>query len=292
MAVSSGVYIDALAVAQDGSVMIAGTYFGPVDFGGGLLTAVASSDAQSFLAKYGPSGAHLWSRWVGPGARNLVLAVDAEGDTYVGGQLDGTIDLGAGPLTAPPRHARAWIAKLGPSGVPLWSLVTNGEERERDISATRVHAIAIDAGGNLVVNGTFIYTAVDFGEGVGVEYRCCGDNSFLTTIDAAGKPLWARWIGGYGVSANVDIGAGGLGLVLVTSSFQGFKVSHLDGSGFEQSSLTFARDTYLWVRGAAVDAWGAVLVTGAFRGTLDLGQGPMQTSALSDFDGYVAKLGP
>ena len=90
----------ALAVASDasGSVWLTGGAAGTVDFGGGPL--VAKGDADVFVAKLGPSGAHLASHLYGGAEAQAgrALTLDASGLPILGGFTLGAIDLGTGPL--------------------------------------------------------------------------------------------------------------------------------------------------------------------------------------------------
>src|SRR5262249_17807764 len=52
-----------IAVDSSGNVLVTGYFQGTVDFGGGGLVSAGGADA--FLAKYSPSGAHLWSKRFG-----------------------------------------------------------------------------------------------------------------------------------------------------------------------------------------------------------------------------------
>jgi hypothetical protein len=68
-----------LSVAADGSgnVVITGYFFGTIDFGGGLLASGGGNDV--FLAKFDPSGNHLWSKQFGEPllyAQGSSIAVD------------------------------------------------------------------------------------------------------------------------------------------------------------------------------------------------------------------------
>lgn len=75
--------------------------FDPVNFGGGPLSGGASDDV--FVLELDPTGAHVCSRrYAAPlgGSSGRGLAVDANGRTFVTGSFFGTVDFGAGPMTA------------------------------------------------------------------------------------------------------------------------------------------------------------------------------------------------
>src|SRR5262249_49879150 len=88
---------DGQAVALDpsGNVVVTGDVVKPCDFGGGLLSALGSSDA--FVAKYSASsGAHMWSRRLG-GLGNdygYGVATDSASNVYVSGAIGALGSLG------------------------------------------------------------------------------------------------------------------------------------------------------------------------------------------------------
>ena len=90
----------AVAVAVDGAgnAAITGVLNGSTDFGGGVLTSAGSADI--YVAKYDPSGAHVWSRRFGDAANQTPrsIGVDAAGNWLVTGFLQGPTDFGCGAV--------------------------------------------------------------------------------------------------------------------------------------------------------------------------------------------------
>ncbi len=88
---------------SSGSVILGGNFFGSCDFGGGALTA--SGYLDGFLAKYSPSGIHLWSsRFGATGSTEFssVIAVGAApgGDVLAGGNFTDVTRFYDTPLTS------------------------------------------------------------------------------------------------------------------------------------------------------------------------------------------------
>jgi hypothetical protein len=71
-----------------------------VDFGGGVLTAADREDI--FVAKFSPSGGHLWSECFKDGKEQYAMGVaaNASGDVVIIGHMYGTVDFGGGDLTS------------------------------------------------------------------------------------------------------------------------------------------------------------------------------------------------
>jgi len=89
-----------IAVDASGNVVIAGSFWNTVDFGGGPL--VSAGDWDVFVARLDAAGNHLWSRRFGDaGGQSLrAMSTDALGNIYLTGIFFGTIDFGGGPITS------------------------------------------------------------------------------------------------------------------------------------------------------------------------------------------------
>lgn len=83
-----------------GDVLVTGAFQGSVDFGGGPLASVGSGD--QFVARYGPTGAHVWSRRFGGLGYQYGAAIAAgpAGNPIVAGYFQTSTDFGSGTLTA------------------------------------------------------------------------------------------------------------------------------------------------------------------------------------------------
>jgi len=118
----------AYGVAMDGSgnVVVCGEATNAIDFGGGLLSALGSSDA--FVAGYAAaSGTHLWSRRLGGSGNDYCygVAVDATGNVAVAGSFEGTAAFGGTSLTAA-GAGDAFAAKYTATGAPVWARQLGG----------------------------------------------------------------------------------------------------------------------------------------------------------------------
>ncbi|MGD1047129.1 MAG: hypothetical protein ABR899_00075 [Candidatus Krumholzibacteriaceae bacterium] len=104
---ANGVAVDAF-----GNVLVTGSFYGAVDFGGGALTSAGQWDI--FVTKFGSDGACLGSRRFGDSNSQFAYAVaaDASGNAIITGDFDGTVDLGGGALTSAGGRD-IFVAKLG-----------------------------------------------------------------------------------------------------------------------------------------------------------------------------------
>jgi len=142
-----------LSVASDnaGNVVIGiPAMAGSVDFGGGVLDG--SSVDNTALAKFDPSGKHLWSK-VYSGVSMGDLAVDAAGNIVFDGQwLDPTV-LGGSPLPEG-IYGQPFLAKVSSSGMHVASVGFDAQQWGKGAD------IALDPQGRVIWAGSF-WTGVD-----------------------------------------------------------------------------------------------------------------------------------
>jgi hypothetical protein len=293
---SSDQYGQAVAIDATGNVIVAGTFWGSIDLGGGVLTSAGLTDI--FLAKFDAAGAHVWSRRFGdPGIQTAAsVAVDASGNIAQVGFFRGTVDFGGGGLASAGSND-AFVAFYDEDGMHLWS---------RSFGATSAdygNAVAFDPHGNVVLAGSYVGT-VDFGGGPLAGSG--GADIFLVSFNAAGAHRWSKRFGdgdyqeawalsvdpdgraavGGEFAGSVDFGGGTMtsagesdAFVAVFDSTGTFAWSHGFGDALAQSCLSVAMD-------GDGNAW----ATGEFKGTIDAGGGPL-TSA-GDTDVFVVKYDP
>lgn len=273
---SAGVAVDAF-----GNVVVTGYFQGTVDFGAGPLTSAGGYDI--FVAKFDPSGTHLWSKRFGDagGQYRSEITVDASGNVLLTGSFEGTMDLGGGPLTSAGGYD-IFVAKLDPTGAHLWS------ERFGDADRQICTAVTADASGNVLLTG---YGGVDFGGGTLAN--------FVAKLDPAGGHLWSRSSNNAtptsvavddasnvivtGLGGGMDFGGG----VLTGEIF----LVKFDASGAHVWSQAFPVTETYWGATVAVDVYGNVLLTGPFSGWTFFG-GETFMTWIDDTDMYIAKFDP
>jgi hypothetical protein len=172
------------AVAGDpwGNVILAGSFDGTLDFGGGARTAT-SGTASGFLARFDASGSYLSDRIYDHALFAQVL-VDPAGDLIVAGFLDG-FDLTGQPLPA----AADFVAKLDPAGDVQWSKVVvitaPGPEGGSPLADLATGGgLAIGRCGNVLVSG---YTSAP-ANAPDVQ----GTGLYVNAYDPTGAILWSR----------------------------------------------------------------------------------------------------
>ena len=174
-----------IAFTPAGNVFVTGYFSGTVGFGPVPLTSAGLGDI--FVAKLDLTGTTLWSKRFGDASfqGDVTLAVDGLADVFLLGRLNGTVDFGAGPLTGVTKKD-IFLAKLDPSGVPLWSKAFNGT------SSLIGAGIAADSSGNVVMTGQ-VSGSVDLGSG---PLPAAGGNDiFVAKLSPTGKTIWSKRFG-------------------------------------------------------------------------------------------------
>ncbi len=282
-----------------GDVVLTGSFRGPTDFGGGPVTA---GSYEVFVAKYaGGDGAYLWARHFGSATGSGIgedVAVAADGDIVVTGQLTGTVDFGGGGL-ASAGFRDVFVLDLGGSdGRHLWSRRFGGAGYDNGTS------VALDASGDAVVAGLFT-GSVSFGDAI-----LAGGGTFLAKYSGTdGAHLWSeRFDGAAGAvplaprvsvdslgdvvmagpfSGTTDFGGGALMSAGLNDAFVG-KFSGADG--MHRWSRRFGGAGDDWASGVATDASGRIFVTDYFTAGADFGAGPLPN--LGGQDVFLLFLGP
>ena len=200
-----------MAVGTDGSgnVIVAGTFEGSVDFGGGALTSAGVRDI--FVAKYSGTGQHLWSKRFGGSGDEVIngLAVDSAGDVALTGKFQGSVSFGGGTL-ASAGGDDAFVVKLSSSaGAHAWS--KGFGSTGQDITT----GVAVDGSDNVVITGQFSGT-VAFGGGA---LSSLGVDVFAAKYTSAGAHRWSRSFGGASTQIGIAVAAAPTGDVTLTGLF-------------------------------------------------------------------------
>lgn len=237
------------------------------------------------------------------------IALDASGNVYTTGFFEGTVDFDPGAGTANLVSAGefdVFVTKFDPDGNFVWAKRFGGAGPDNGAG------IAVDAGGNVVVTGNFVFT-VDFDPGAGTfNLASVNDfDAFVVKLDASGQFLWAKSFGGDGTENGAAVAIGPANSVLLTGSFYD-TVDFDPGAGTVNLASAGDSDiyvvkldsagTYVWAtrmggtfsdNGAAiaVDGSGNVFTTGNFgdQADFDPGEGQTLLSVAGGTDAYLCK---
>jgi hypothetical protein len=287
-------YGTAVTTDASGNVIVAGSFNGSVDFGGGALTCVGVDDI--FIAKFDADSTHIWSERFGGDFDQIPrdVAIDASGNIIVTGRFWGDVDFGGGTLNSA-GTSDVFVAKFTPGGSHLWS------KRFGDGVLQEGTGVAVDASGNVFITGNN-WGTVDFG---GSALISAGhSDAFLAKFDPDGTHLWSDRYGGASEEYPRHVTVDASGNVIVVGDFYGsvdFGGGTLNSAGSNDVFVAkFDPDgTHLWSKSfgdpdddsatrIAADASGNVVITGYFGGRTNFGGGTL-TSAGGN-DGFFAKF--
>lgn len=300
--VPAGMHLD-----RAGNVIVGGSFVGTVDFDAGPEVTPRSSAGggtrSGFIAKYDSKGNYVWVKTFDGTNTNSVcniysIAVDADDNIYIVGELYGTIDFDSdtfmGDMVST-GEGDMFVAKYDRDGKYIWSFTLGSEGFDRALD------VAVDKStGAVFVTGVFSST-VDFDPGAdsanlsvsGKKYRT---NLFVAKFTSTGKYVFAHSINSSSLEANIVVHEG---RVFITSVFSGtvdFNPSsgematlHADGNalffaGYDGvGKYLFARaidnadisaSIFRGGRALAVDGAGNLYLAGVFSIQADFDAGP------------------
>ncbi len=177
---------ESMALDPAGNIYVAGTIIG------------TDGSEQAFVSKLTPDGSTVLFKSVLIGKADITchaVAVDADGNMYLGGDSDATNFPAASPLSSYPNNPdemyKAWILKLDAGGkIILYSGFLGGSLSDTTLG------IAVDASKNAyVVGGTY---SRDFPvTRNAVQPALAGTlNAFITELDPNGNRLYSTYLGG------------------------------------------------------------------------------------------------
>ncbi len=216
----------AIAVTDAGDVYVTGKCNIDTDFdpSGGSTTL---GTLAMFLAKYDANGQFQWAFPITNAWQEnaFSLALAANGDVLVGGELNNPFDLdpSAGVATFGTNIGRvSMIARYSPAGGFVWALTTG-----LGTNATSAHTngICTDATGNIFLTGLF-HGVIDLDPSTNTANFTSSspgvDDLYLAKYDDAGTYLWGLGAGdGSHTQHGVDVATASDGSVYLTGKFFG-----------------------------------------------------------------------
>ena len=216
-----------LALGPEGAVTAAGGFEGTADFGTGPLAAAGGG---GFVASYTASGAPRFARALGTSAWHV--AADGDGGVLATGSFAGTLDTGAGTLTARGAHD-AFVIALDGRGDTRWTRQLGGE------TSSTPGAVAFAPGGDTLVIGT-VEGDTDLGAGT---LHAIGDSDIVAAVLAGsdGTTRRALRLGGEDFDEGLAIAAAPDGAFAIGGMFRGagdVGTGTIQGQGFENGFAT------------------------------------------------------
>jgi hypothetical protein len=226
------------------------------------------------------------------------FTMDADGNTYAVGYLNGSIMIGNNSFTSDGNDP--FVVKHDPNGNHLYSNVFNNPGDQR------ANAIAVDADGNMWIVGEFITSDVNFGTGVisnggsvsifAIKLSPAGDvlyaadffesNAIQRPTDVAIDSLNNVWIVGH-LEGSVNFGGGALSGP--DPNRDAAFIVKLNAGGLWQMSDVFGGTLETRATNVAVDDNDDVVMVGELRSTVNFGGADLIGAAGNNPDVFIAK---
>ncbi len=287
----------AVVLDSTGNILVGANVAGTIDCGGGLLPGSNAGDIV--LAKFNPSGQHIWSHRYFGTSQSKVTGVDVDfaDDVLITGSISSNTDFHGSALPASDRDPILVKVKHDGTSI-LWKKAFGG------VGDSTANGIAVDASGGATIIGT-VGGALTLGQGA--TLNSVGGGMFIAKFGNSGAYGWSKQQGNAvgperitgvtveatgaatvtgDITGNVAIGPN----VFNPTSTSGF-LAKFDAGGNPRWSRLLA--TGGSSSGAAVDhnAKQQLLVVGSFTGSsVDFGLGPVV--GMGGADAFVLEVDP
>ncbi len=181
-----------IAADADGNILTTGIFWGTVDFDPSPATANLTSTSEDiFITKQNPTGDLIWARQIGNigGDAAWSITADNDGNIYVTGRFQGTVDFDPGATENFAIGAGAqdiFILKLNADGEFIWVKTIGGSDNED------AYKIKVDASNNVYICGLVNNGTVDFDPGAGTSLLTSFYDTYLLKLNAAGDFVWVK----------------------------------------------------------------------------------------------------
>ena len=308
-----------VAIDKSGNIIVVGAYQGQVDFDGpgGLAPSNSVGGDDIFVAKYNNKGVLIWRKVFGDGNTQSATSVTVDSNNRIGicGIFKGTINLGGNNLSFSGfQYPDLYAAVLDPDG----NHVASNKYGDGITDSDFCYAAAFDTAGNLLITGQY-QSKISFGGTVLTASGGAGDfDMYLAKLQPnvgtkSFDTLMAKSYGSSGsdslgralaTAANGDIALGGWtrGSINFGKGVLNPKITptpaqpvfaRLDGAGNEKyAKMLFAGAGEMddsEVHAVAFQPNGDLYVGGVFKGSVDLGAGPLKAVGGSN-DVFVARF--
>jgi hypothetical protein len=205
-----------LAFDSSGDLVVAGSFLGKADVGGGPIGAAGVPG--SFVTRLDPLGATVWSD-VFPSSSGAMkvqgAAVDGKGNILVSGAFAGAVAFGVGVhQTTGKGDQDLFVVQLDANGKPTWSRSFG------DAAGQLFCTLATDASNNVLLAGAF-QGQLTIGTG---HLATTGEfdlDVFVGALDTLGNGLWSRRFGDSQNQAAGALAVDGAGSPIIAGTFLG-----------------------------------------------------------------------
>lgn len=217
------------------------------------------------------------------------LAIDASGNLFMTGDIQGAANFGNGiVLTTPSTAPDIFVSKHNSSGQIQWAVRYGNTTQEEG------QGIVTDNNGNIYVSGYFS-NSITFGSTTLIGNASNNYTAFLIKLNSSGVLQWARKVNPTNTIYNAKLAIDRNNNIYVAGfhTDNSIYIAKYNSSGTQnwiQTYLNTPSSKYL--RDVTCDNNGNVIIAGNFSGSITLAGNTINTSStlLFDRDGYVAKF--
>lgn len=292
-----------LALDSQDNILVGGLFFaGSLDLGGGVMT---SEGNDAFLLKLDSGGDPVWSRQLGAANDQTItgLAVDSSDAVVLVGQFDSYLEFAGDGILSNSGPSVPFLLKADSDGQLMWSTSLYSETND----AGHVSGVAVGARDSIVIGGWFTGTMniggswpvmaanlSPFVARVGADEVVQWSHVFESATPFEGEPSGVRlgiagdeslWLA-MTMIPSIDLGGG----LLFPRGQEDLVLGKFTADGANVWSARFGDPELQRVDDLAVGADDAV-VSGIFRGTLGLLNGPKLKGEGGAPDILVARIG-
>lgn len=200
---SQSMSLTAVTVDTNDNVYISGYFFDTVDFDPSTATVMITADmyGNSFVAKYDPAGNYLWAKLIRRPVGDVLtlnliksIATDANGNVYISGYFEESLDFDPSPATAIRTSTQLYdifMAKYDSNGNYLWANAIGGNWYDQ------ANAMCLNSNGDIYIAGPFA-SIVDFDPSAGTAILDGGgqNNMYFAKYNSNGGFLWVKSVMG------------------------------------------------------------------------------------------------
>jgi hypothetical protein len=289
----------AVAANATGQAYLLGDFENTVTFGASTFTTAGASLSDLVLMKTNSDGSVGWARQFGGVNSDIAKTAVAlpSGGVVAGGEFFTSTVISGTTLTSAGSKDIV-LVKVDAEGNTVWS------KRFGGTSSDSLHAMAVDASGNLYMAGQFS-GSITFGTTTTLTSSGSSDG-FIVKLDSTGTPLWSRKMGGSAADIAYSVAVRSTGEIAVAGSFNSgatFGSITLSSAGSSDAFATVldSSGVFLWAkrfggttadnaRAAAFDGAGNLWVSGSFTGSSATGFGSPNLASAGAEDAFVVRL--
>ncbi len=313
---SESVFGQDIVVDEGNNVINVGYFYGTADFdpGPGNFDLTSPDQQDIYITKLDANGDLLWAQNIGNNIeRNRAnnVAIDNNGNIYVTGYFEGTVDFdngsGTGQLTSQ-NIVTAFLLKLDENGNFQWVRKYGGPD-----GVSEGLEVTLDNNGEVILTGYFTGTCEFDPINGGMSFTSSvARDAFLMKVTNAGSTVWARQLEGTDDNRSNTVAVDDNGNLVIGGFFKGQIDYNMLNPGTAIDTTSTGNDifvakydndgNYIWsksIQGSgdnqlnrlAVNRFGNIFATGQFENTLDFDPGTgISDETAQGLESYVLSI--